>query len=149
MPRKPWMTPLTQLLMRTRASKAFRDSCGASVCSAGSPLAATACSKAAVSGSGTPCRSLITLPEPLADRGRENRLRLSADEHADVPARHRFLGVVVRANQVRQRSGGCRCHHMIVLGVDVEQWRTHVAQVDALPAELEFAPHELVVLVQV
>ena len=77
-------------------------------------------------------------PSHSAIPGRE-ALRLAADEHADVAAGQRELGVVVGADLAAQRLRGRRRDDVVVLGVDVQDRHGDVPQVDLAAAELELA----------
>jgi hypothetical protein len=76
-------------------------------------------------------------------------LRLAADEDADVAAIEPHLAVVLRTPRRREAPGSSSADDVVLLRVDVEHRHLDLAEVDLAPADLELAPDQLVVLVEV
>src|SRR5215218_8339689 len=94
-------------------------------------------------------RVVVVFSQPVRNAGAQQSLRLAAHEHAHMPARKREFLVVLAPDTELEGLAGGRRDDVVILGEDVQHRHGDVLQIDLAPAQLEFAFHELVVLVEV
>src|SRR5215207_7641305 len=94
-------------------------------------------------------RVVVVLGQPVRNAGTQQPLRLAAHEHAHMPARKRKLLVVLAPDAELERLSGRGRDDVVILGEDVQHRHGDVLQIDLAAAQLEFAFHEFVVLVEV